>query len=308
MKIDILLATYNSEKYLNEQIDSIIAQDYTDWRLLIRDGGSSDSTMQIVGRYIDEHPDKIMLVPSKGNSSALKNFSELLKASEAELVMFSDHDDVWMKDKISRTLAAYRKAESESSPATPILVFTDKIVVDSNLNRISDSYFRMQNLDPKRIQLNYLMFQNVASGCTMLFNRELKKIASPIPAEAVMHDHWLSLCSAAFGKTVYLNEPTMFYRQHGNNVFGASKYGIGYFISKLNAGLSSIKQRQLLNIRQGQKFHETYTPRLSAEQNEKMEDFCRLSVTSFITRRKIIISGGFWKNGLLRNIGLFLFI
>lgn len=308
MKIDVLLATYNSEKYLNEQIGSIIAQDYTDWRLLIRDGGSSDSTMQIVGRYIDEHPDKIMLVPSEGNSSALKNFSELLAVSTADLVMFSDHDDVWMNDKISRTLATYRKAEFESSPATPILVFTDKIVVDSTLNKISDSYFRMQNLDPKRIQLNYLMFQNVASGCTMLFNKALREIALPIPEEAVMHDHWLSLVAAAFGKTVCLDEPTMFYRQHKENYYGASEYGFGYFAGKLKSKLSDLRERQMQNVRQGCVFFRTYEGKLKSCDHERLSCFNELQHASFLKRKQIVLKHRFLKNGLMRNAGLLLVI
>ena len=109
-KLQILLATYNSGAYLAPQLDSIFAQDFPDFEVLIRDGGSTDGTMAVISRYQEKFPGRIVFV-GRARSGACENFAELLKHADGELIMFSDHDDIWMPDKISATVAEYRALE-----------------------------------------------------------------------------------------------------------------------------------------------------------------------------------------------------
>ena len=230
-KIEILLATFQSEKYLSEQIDSILEQTDPNWSLLIRDGGSSDSTLDIIDEYVSRNPDKIRFLGSS-HASACKNFSSLLEAARSELVMLCDHDDVWLPEKIALTRKRYIEEHGKNPPGTPILVFSDLQIVDENLNLIYPSLMHYSNLRPDRLSLSQLLVQNVPQGNTMLLNSALRRLVHPIPAKAVMHDSWIALTATAFGHICYLDETTILYRQHNCNVFGASCYSIFSIMKK----------------------------------------------------------------------------
>lgn len=220
--IDILMAVYQGEAYVAEQIESILKQTYTDWTLLIGDDGSKDRTMEILLAYEAKYPSKIRVIPNKVNSgSAQANFFHLLSLSKAAYAMTCDHDDVWLPDKVEKTMGEMERLERESPPGTPILVHTDLEVVDENLRTIAPSMFQLQNLDSRRVSLSRLLAQNVVTGCTMLANRPLLDLAKDPPASAIMHDWWLALVAAAFGRIGFVDDPTIRYRQHGNNEVGA---------------------------------------------------------------------------------------
>jgi len=305
--LQILLATYNSSHFLREQLDSIFSQKYQDFEILIRDGGSSDDTLDIISSYRSRFPGKIRLVGSS-KASALENFSALLSESASDLVMFCDHDDVWMPDKISVTLEKYREMEKRFGTDTPIMVFTDSEVSDENLNRIFPSMIRFQHLDPKHMDLNRLIVQNVPSGNTMLMNRALVDLAGPIPPDAVMHDHWMTLAAAAMGKIGFVDQATLYYRQHGNNVYGASRYSIPAFLNKLKQGKGKIRRRFGQNIAQAAAFGRRYADRLSSKDREMFRVLSSWQDLGFLTRRRVLWKYRIRKSGILRNIGTFIFI
>jgi glycosyltransferase involved in cell wall biosynthesis len=306
--IDILLATYNSSRYLREQIDSILRQDNQDWRLLIRDGGSTDDTRRIIAEYCQKYPDRISQIPSDGRGLACENFSALLDAADAPYIMFADHDDIWLPDKIARTSSAMSIAENSFGANLPLLVFTDALVASNDMHVLSKSYFKYQNLNPRKTSLNHLLVQNIPSGCAMLINRVLADLARPVPAAAVMHDHWLSLTAAAFGRIIYLNAPTLMYRQHSNNVFGASKYGMKYLMGKVLEGRRKTKARFCQNIAQAAAFLARFNGRMDEKNAGLLADFCRLEQCSRIERYRILIKNHIYKNGICRNIGMFLIL
>jgi len=307
-RIDILLATYDSIAFLEQTIDSILQQDTTDWRILICDGGSTDATVEIIEQYTRRYPEKIFYVPSQKPLSVCENFSVLLDKSCSDYVMFCDHDDIWLPDKISKTWDAMKQAQQQYSPRTPLLVFTDKCVVDDKLAVINDSYFKYQKLNPQNNQLRHLLVQNVASGCTMMLNRSLVDLCSPIPSEAVMHDHWVSLTATIFGKIIYLDEPTVLYRQHDRNYYGASNYGWPYFIRRYNEGMGTIRNRFYQNVRQAAALRTHFSGRLQPEFDELLKDFSSLREYSWMKRRKILIRHQILKTGFRRNIGMFLIV
>lgn len=249
--IDILLATYNGQKYLAEQIDSILSQSYQDWQLLIRDDESCDDTPSIIRDYTAKYPSKIKLIEdNSGHLGVSSNFQRLLEKSTSEYIMFSDQDDVWLPSKIEATLNLMKVTEKEY-PNKPILVHTDLKVVDSQLRTIAESTWQYQGTSPETgNDLHKVIFQNVATGCTIMINREAKASSLPIPKEAVMHDWWIIINVAKHGKVVYIPDQLVLYRQHSNNVVGANKAtGTRGNIWSFLKNLPSLKKRLLNHYR-----------------------------------------------------------
>ena len=301
--IEILLGTHNGAKFLNYQIESILSQSYTNWKLLVHDDNSTDRTVDILRHYASLYPNKIIFIDdnlSFGNAS--KNFAFLLENATADYIMFCDQDDIWLPNKIELTLKKMQEIE-KTYINTPILVHTDLKVVDQNLAILSDSYWSYQGIDPKYDTLNRLLIQNIITGCTMMINRQLAQMALPIPKDVIMHDWWIGLVASAFGKIVYIDKPLIFYRQHANNDTGAKRYSWQYIISKLIAKPSFDKY-----IQQSSKFLETYKKKLNQEQYKLLQEVQQIPQMSWIDKRKTIIKYKIFKNGFARNIGTLLFI
>jgi glycosyltransferase involved in cell wall biosynthesis len=307
-QIDILLATYNSSAYLSETIDSVLEQDYTDWKLLISDGGSTDLTIEIIEQYAQKHPEKIIVMPATKPLSVCENFSRLLEQSESDDVMFCDHDDVWLPDKISKTMDAMEQAEQQYGEETPMLVFTDMKVTDEKLRILSDSNLNYQNLNPQCLSLNRLLLQNVSSGCTMMMNRSLVELSRPIPPEAAMHDHWVSLTAAAFGKIVFLDKPTLLYRQHDNNYYGATNYGWGHFYRRYKQGIEAARGGLDLYVDQAVMFYGRHAQSLQPHYRQMFEELLQWHQVSWLGRRRILLKHRIFKTGFRRNLGMFLIV
>ena len=192
--IDILMATYNGEKFIREQIDSIINQSYSDWHLIISDDCSSDNTVNIIKKYKAKYPDKISIYENTVRSGSAKaNFYRLLSHINNEYVMFADQDDVWLPEKISITLAMMQSYEKVYGSHNPVLVHTDLYVVDESLHRVYDSLFDMQNMNYTRNGFNNILVQNIVTGCTVMINQALVRHLYEIPVKSVMHDMWFAL-------------------------------------------------------------------------------------------------------------------
>jgi glycosyltransferase involved in cell wall biosynthesis len=302
--IDLLLATYNSSRFLAETIESLFEQDYKDWRLIIRDGGSTDSTQEIIEHYTQQCPDKIIAIAANGFSSVCENFSSLLAESSAPYVMFCDHDDVWKSDKISKSMSALKRQEECHGQAVPMLLFTDLCVVDYDLHPIHNSFLKYQNLNPKKILLNYLLVQNVACGCTIMINRALADLCGPIPSEALMHDYWLMLLASAVGRIIFVDEPTVLYRQHNDNCLGAKRYGHKYIFEKITDGVSAARERFDRNILQAETFLERYQEILPSQHIQLLKEFSDLPNQSWLKRRVVVCKNRFLKTGFLRNMAM----
>jgi rhamnosyltransferase len=222
----ILLSSYNGARYIGEQIESIRTQTFTDWRLLIRDDGSSDQTASIVLSYVALDDRIELLSDNRGNVGPWASFGLLLSAAartDARHVFLSDQDDVWIPTKMASQLDALRKAERSHGNSYPLLAHSDLEIVGERLEPIHDSYrqFQFQGLshsleDP----LQTLLIHNGIVGCTIGMNRALLDIAVPLPPGSP-HDWWLALCAAATGTVLTLGERTVRYRQHSSNAIGA---------------------------------------------------------------------------------------
>jgi glycosyltransferase involved in cell wall biosynthesis len=224
-EIQVLLATYNGERYLRQQLDSILTQDYVDLRILARDDGSNDNTAAILAEYASNLPERIQVLATDAPSGSPKgNFQRLMEASTAPYIMFSDQDDVWDADKASVSMERMRRLEGEHGVGAPLLVFTDLTVVSADLKVLNHSFWRHQNIHPSAIhRLTWLLRHNAMPGCSALFNRPLLDLAVPIPDEAHMHDWWIALVANILGYSSYLDRSTVRYRQHARNSIGAGK-------------------------------------------------------------------------------------
>lgn len=220
--IDVLMATYNGEKYVAEQIDSILKQTYSNIRLLISDDASTDNTREILQSYAQKDK-RIQLFFQKDNLGYIGNFEFLLTKVENEIFMLSDQDDVWKEDKIQKT---YEKCQTEQAD----LVFTDLEVVDEQLKTIYPSFndYMLLTRKIKKYYKDYRMqyLYNCVTGCTLLSKKKWIPDMLPLPKESkyVVHDLWIALTvMLKGGKVTYLDEKTIYYRQHGNNQIGTEK-------------------------------------------------------------------------------------
>jgi glycosyltransferase involved in cell wall biosynthesis len=226
----ILLATHNGERFLAEQIESLLAQTATGWTLLARDDRSTDRTTAILEGFA-RRDSRIQVLPASAVplNSAGRNFAGLLQAAlerSADYVFCCDQDDVWAVDKLERMLSELRQAEG--SGRRPCLVHHDLAVVDEQLKTVNPSYWSFMALRPgTEVGSQRLLSRNEVTGCAIGCNRALLELALPMPEAAIMHDWWLALFAGFCGRLVPVRERLVSYRQHGSNVIGARSYKAG---------------------------------------------------------------------------------
>ncbi|MEO6307312.1 MAG: glycosyltransferase family 2 protein [Nitrospiraceae bacterium] len=226
-KVIVLLATYNGAEFLSEQIQSIQGQAISNWTLLVRDDGSEDNTRDVLEKLATKDKRIRCIQDTRGCLGAARNFGELMRVAwveGADIVFFSDQDDVWLETKMMEQIAALDKMENSYGRDTPILVYSDLEVVDRWLQPIDRSFMRYQGLTHEaQSPVRVLLTQNFVTGCATVINRSLLKLAVPLPADVVMHDWWLALCAAACGQIGHLPSSTLRYRQHDSNQIGAQR-------------------------------------------------------------------------------------
>lgn len=310
--VQILMATYNGERFLSEQIESLLAQSYCNWRLLIRDDASTDSTPSILRHYAESEPRRITVIYGENNLGAKANFAKLLDLADSPYVMFCDGDDVWLPEKITKTMAVMLSLEKEGALDVPVLVHTDLRVVDGKLEELGRSFWEYQNSRPRAGGvLNRLLIQNCVTGCTTMLNRALVEAARPVPEEAIMHDWWIALVASSFGHIGIINDQTLLYRQHGGNDTGAKQRNLKHYIRMALKTLDVSRRNYLLQTvtraqRQANAFLNRFGPLLSERQRDLIEAFVCLSCKGFVTRRATLIKHKIFKSSPISTLGLLL--
>lgn len=304
MKVCILLAAYNGAAYIRQQIDSILQQDYPNIQLVLSDDGSRDGTQEILAEYEAKYPDKVIWHQSgKRFGKAQTHFMHLLRTfHDAPYIMFSDQDDVWHPDKVSKTLEKMREIETDST--VPALVHTDLRVVDQDLNVKAQSFCEYSNINGNRLQLNQMLVQDVVTGCTVMINHALGAlVGEAVPDDAVvMHDWWLGILVAACGVAGFLNEPTIDYRQHGSNSVGAQKVrSIRYLWKRLS---SRKKMHDMLTdaAAQAEAFLQCYGHLLETKDRKLLEVFASTKDMGTLARDIIYVRYRLLKDGMIRII------
>ncbi|MEQ1837113.1 MAG: glycosyltransferase family 2 protein [Candidatus Nitrotoga sp.] len=215
--ISIVMATYNGEKYLRQQLDSILAQTYQHFELIAVDDASTDRTLSILNQYA-ALDNRIHVFPAENNLGFVANFERGLRLARGEFIALSDQDDVFHKDKIEILLTVLRDQPNRD------LVVSDLSLIDQDGNEIAPSMWLYQRLNPKQGKpFRRLLRSNFATGCAMMLRRGLLNIALPFPPDCLVHDWWLAVVSASSkaGGICLVSEQLTAYRQHGSNVIGA---------------------------------------------------------------------------------------
>jgi rhamnosyltransferase len=244
--IAILLAVYNGEKYLAEQLDSLITQTNQDWTLYIRDDASNDGTLDIINDYCNRYLNFILLKDYLGNLGCRNNFFKLLEVINSEYYMFCDADDVWFPNKIEISLQRIKELEP-LYPNTPLLVHTDCSICDANMNLMVESYWKSENLNPDDVlNFNELAICTCIGGSTMFFNKDVKITVLPLEQNLMLYDSWIALQVIRKGIISTIHTPTKKYRQHGNNICGVSTGKKFSILQKLFNSIKANKNHYLL--------------------------------------------------------------
>lgn len=308
--VDILMATYNGERYIEEQLDSILGQTYKNWRLIVRDDCSNDRTFNILLNYQEMYPDKIKVLKNiRSTGSAKGNFIMLVKDCENPYAMFADQDDVWMPEKIQHSLAAMKNLEKNYGDQIPLLAYTDLEVVSQNLSVISNSFIHAMNL-PTRLTVKNELIQNSVTGCTVIVNRcMIQKLNAVNDVDKLlMHDHFMGIIASVLGKSVFINEPTIKYRQHGNNSVGASNTrSFEYLKKRFLRGKKQFQCDMVKSMEQASYFLELFGNEIVDSRTKQLiRAYSLLKDKSKLKKQAFYIKNGVLKYGVIRKVMQFI--
>jgi len=226
----VLLSIYNGCKYLDEQINSILQQKNVDVHVLVRDDGSTDGSCDLIAKYEGEN----LTLLRNANVGCSASFMELVTYANShfgdyEYFAFSDQDDYWMADKMKTAVDALSRYENDK----PSLYIGQYQMTDAKLNEIYTKPIKA------KLTLESALINNIATGCSMVFNKELLKVICRYqPSYITMHDYWIYLLASSIGGNLIFDPvPHILYRQHGNNVIGGKDDS---FMKKWSVRLSKI--------------------------------------------------------------------
>jgi len=219
-KTSVVMCTYNGEKYVEEQLNSIINQTVIPGEIIIQDDCSTDNTEKIILNFIKENNKKISIIFDKNekNLGYFKNFEKAIKKAKNDIIFLSDQDDVWIDNKIEKILDQFYKDENIG------FVFSNAYLVNSKLEKLNHDFWKGKKFSNKiSKQLKILLKQNVVTGATMAFKKEFSHLFLPFPKEGV-HDYWISLVLVSNNiPGLFIDKKLIYYRQHENNAIGGIK-------------------------------------------------------------------------------------
>lgn len=214
--VSIVMATYNGEKYLRKQMDSILAQTHQHFELIVVDDASTDETLPILNKYA-ALDNRIHVFPAEKNLGFVDNFKRGIGLAKSEFIALSDQDDIFRKNKIELLLAALKDHQDCD------LAVSDLSLIDEDGGEIAQSMWRYQKNRPQQGKpFRRLIYLNFVTGCAMMFRRRLLQNALPFPPNCLVHDWWLAVVAASTkgGGICLVDDQLTAYRQHGSNVIG----------------------------------------------------------------------------------------
>ena len=209
------MTTYNGEKYLRDQLDSILNQTYKDFELIICDDNSSDGTKKLLAEY-EKKDERIKVFFNEENLGFIKNFGKAISFCKGEYIAFSDQDDIWEAFKLEYAI---------KNIGTNDLYCSNSLIVDENNNAGNEKKTLVHDVlglayipASNDILSKHLLYENFCQGATILAKAEFIKGLNEIPSEFKFHDQWYALVASVKNGIVYDDNCTLRYRQHGNNV------------------------------------------------------------------------------------------
>jgi glycosyltransferase involved in cell wall biosynthesis len=237
MSISVCMATYNGEKYVREQLDSILKQLGKDDEVVVVDDASTDGTLKVVADIQDT---RIRMTRQSQNRGVIKTFAHAIQQSRGDILFLADQDDIWCEDKVRKVEAFF------ASHPDVTLVLSDYKVIDGSGN-ISDSSRRASRRFRPGVFYNIL--QNRYHGCAMAFRRSILEYCLPFPDDIPMHDLWIGIVNDLIGRTGYLGEALVFYRRHDANASRERHASVGQMMRwrwRLTRSLISLYTRKIL--------------------------------------------------------------
>lgn len=208
--ISVCIATYNGEKFIKEQLDSILHQLSDGDEIIISDDSSTDATLDIIKKYLDK---RIVIIDNQKFHSPVYNFENAIKQAKGDYIFLADQDDVWLPHKIDSLLP--HLVEND-------LVLSNAKVVDASLSMVKERFYKK---NPLKGFISNFSF-NPYTGCMLAINRRALRYILPFPPKIAMHDIWIGLCCEIFGKVYFLDENLILYRRHGANLSAASETSV----------------------------------------------------------------------------------
>lgn len=311
MVIDVLLACYNGSAYLPQQLASLAAQSGEDFRVLMQDDGSQDGTPELLADWC-QRDRRFQLVSDASPQrihSAIGNFWSLLQQSDAPYIALCDQDDEWLPQRLHCCMAAMQAAELRWGADTPLLIHSDAQLIDAQGAILHESFFRHQGWDAEATTLPRLLVQNNVTGCTVLLNRPLCRLALAHgdPARMHMHDWFLALTAAAFGQVICIPQPLVRYRQHGENVMGASQAGLAERGVRALSAREKGRARIALTYRHTQAFLDAYGDTLPPAARKTVTRYLSLEHKHKPGRMLGILRGGYRMQSFVTRAGQLFF-
>ena len=225
--ISVCMTTYNGDRFIKEQIDSILPQLGAEDELIISDDGSTDRTIPIITSY---HDQRIRLIEGPRKHSAIRNFENVLKYAKGDIIFTADQDDVWHPDKVAVSLAYLQKTDC---------IVSNCRVVDANLNLKHGSFYSLNHT--KFGKWYNLLVHNGYLGCCMAFRRSVLDDALPFPAYIPQHDIWIGNVAAFRHKLLFIPELLIDYRRHNSNASSTSDKAKSTVVQKIGYRVNMIK-------------------------------------------------------------------
>ncbi|MDX2129836.1 MAG: glycosyltransferase family 2 protein [Chloroherpetonaceae bacterium] len=289
-KVAVLLSTYNGERFLLEQLNSILSQTYTPIDIFIRDDGSSDNTLSLLESFSSEHSQTTLF--QEQNLGAAQSFFSLLAKplDEYDYIAFSDQDDVWDPFKIEDSILKLKVIQSD----TPAMYCSRFEIVSESLTHLAFSPVY------HTVGFHNALVQNIATGCTVVINQAARQlILSQLPDQVIMHDWWIYLVVSAFGKVIYDPQSYVKYRQHQSNVVGTTST----FIGKMKRHWKSFRNGKSVIFKisgQATTFYSIFGSRLMPE-NKRLLELFLLGKSSVLGRFRLLFNRQLKRNSIIDN-------
>ena len=289
MPVDVLMATFNGEKYIRNQILSLVAQTYENWQLWVRDDGSTDNTTAIVDQFAAQDC-RIKRVSSDVQGvGAGRNFLSLLAHANNKFAAFCDQDDIWFEKKLEFLVEF---AQNNFDEGMPSMVYCDGHAYSDVEGVITSS--SISHLHAKSLR-EFLFFNSGYQGCSMLLNSRLVAMAREYTAEFHLHDDIISLIAHVFGEVYFLPKPLMLYRQHNQNVTGPTANGLVDIAKRFFRRGAFVVDRR--HFREKRQFFLFFRSLISPSNERLFEQYFRYPQATILERLFIVMSNRFSLGG-----------
>lgn len=284
MKISVVMTTCNGERYLDQQIRSVLDQTLPPDEIIVCDDCSADGTLAILERYYQQK--KLTYFINDRQLGLIKNFKKVVSlANENNAVALCDQDDEWLPDKLEKSVALLQRMNND----LPCMVHTDLMLVDEEDNILNSSFRNELGQDNYQHNLQTLLFGNFVTGCTIMMNPRLRTLFAEMPENIPFHDAWIALAAFTFGEVKEVPEALIRYRKHGNNLsIAADTKPRNRYRSTMNEILTAFKGKDdflLAQMEMVSSFYTRYHDQLSADKRIYFDQFLRLRKKPYLVKK-----------------------